>query len=110
MTKNTLEESKKKLLGELSLINEEIKKNERPPEASHDVDAFDGETDETDTMSGQLAVAQDLKNRRADIELALQKIDSGAYGLCENCKKEIEAEILNIDPESRFCKNCKLNK
>jgi DnaK suppressor protein len=108
MTKNTLEESKNKLLKELSLVGEEIRRNEKPPEVSNDVDAFDEETDEADTLSGQLAVAQDLKNRRADIELALQKIETGKYGICEKCKNEIGEEILSVDPESRFCKSCKL--
>ena len=108
MTKETLEESKKKLTKELLLINEEIRRDERPPEPSRDVDDFDGETDEVDALSNQLAVVQDLKNRRADVELALKKIDTGTYGICENCKNEIKAKVLEIDPESRFCKECKL--
>jgi len=107
MTKDTLEESKKKLLKELSLIDGEIRQNEKPPVFGNDVDDFDGETDEADALSNQLAVVSDLKNRRDDIENALRKIENGGYGICERCKKEIEPEVLSIDPESRFCKDCK---
>jgi len=38
----------------------------------------------------------------------LGKIQTGTYGICEKCGKPIEHEILAIDPESRFCKACKL--
>ena len=51
--------------------------------------------------------ARDLKDRLDEIDIALAKIQSGTYGVCEKCGKPIEYEILSIDPESRFCKECK---
>jgi len=67
----------------------------------------DIETDESEEFSNQLAQAQVLKGRLADIELALSKIQKGTYGICENCKKEISSELLKIVPESQLCKECK---
>ncbi len=67
----------------------------------------DTETDESEEFSNQLAEAQVLKRHLADIELALAKIKKGIYGVCENCKKEISRELLNIIPESQLCKDCK---
>jgi RNA polymerase-binding transcription factor DksA len=61
-------------------------------------------------VSTQLAIAGDLKNRMDDINNALQKIGTGKYGICEKCGEPIEEEILNIDPESRFCKKDKVGK
>lgn len=108
MTTEKIEAYKKKLEHERSLILAEIEKNEKPVDFGSDVDHFEEESDEAEEMGNQLSIAQELKTRLDDIEVALEKIRSGSYGKCENCGREIEAEILDIDPESRLCKNCKL--
>jgi RNA polymerase-binding transcription factor DksA len=108
MTKEKLKELENKLGKEQALILAEIKQNEKPVDFGTDVDHFEEESDEAEEMGNQLAVAEDLKKRLEDIVEALEKIKNGGYGICEKCKKEIELEILEIDPESRLCKNCKL--
>jgi len=42
------------------------------------------------------------------IKMTLFKIEQGKFGFCEKCGMEIDHEILGIDPESRWCKACKL--
>lgn len=108
MTPEKIQESKKKLEKERVLILTEIKQTEKPVSFGSDIDHFDEEVDQTEEVGNQLAIGQDLKNRLGEIDIALGKIQSGKYGVCEKCGKEIEAEVLDIDPESRFCKNCKL--
>ena len=54
-----------------------------------------------------ITIDQTLRGHLADIDLALRKIQEGGYGVCEKCKKEIPLEILEVDPESRLCKECK---
>lgn len=110
MNKDTLNEYKVKLEKERTLISEEIKRNEKPVDFGSDIDHGDEESDETEEVGNQLAVAEDLKNRLTDIDFALEKIRTGKYGVCETCGKEIEQEILEIDPESRFCKKDKEGK
>jgi len=100
---------KKKLQEELHSLNEEIERNNKPSDFGHDVDDFDEETDESEAFGDQLALVQTLKKRLADVNSALQKIESGTYGFCEKCGVQIGDSILSIDPESRFCKDCKLN-
>jgi sigma-B regulation protein RsbU (phosphoserine phosphatase) len=39
----------------------------------------------------------------AEIDAALQKIDSGSYGLCETCHDPIEADRLERNPLEQFC-------
>ncbi len=39
----------------------------------------------------------------AEIDSALQRIDAGAYGLCETCRDAIEADRLESNPLVRFC-------
>jgi RNA polymerase-binding transcription factor DksA len=38
-----------------------------------------------------------------DVERAIRRLDSGAYGVCEACGREIPAERLEAKPEARFC-------
>ncbi len=109
MDQNQLDGYKTKLEKERLLLLTEIKQNEKPTTFGDSIGRLeDEETDESEEVGNQLAVAQDLKKRLDDIDIALSKIHSGKYGICENCGKPIEKEILDIDPESRLCKNCKL--
>lgn len=113
MNPKKVQEYKAILEKERLLLFAEIKKNEKPVDFGSDIDHSAEETDESDKseeVGNQLAVAQDLKNRLDDIDAALSKIQSGRYGICEKCGAAIEAEILDIDPESRFCKRCKSEK
>jgi DnaK suppressor protein len=110
MNQEQLKEYKAKLEKERELIMGEIKNLDKPVDFGSDVDHFDEEADEAEEVGNQLAISGDLKNRLGEIDIALGKIHSGQYGICEKCGKEIEHEILSIDPESRFCKECKLNQ
>lgn len=108
MNQETIQTYKIKLETERRLILEEIKKAEKPVDFGSDVEHYEDEADEAESVGNQLAIAQGLKARLDDIEVALAKIVEGKYGICEKCGKPIETEILDIDPESRLCKNCKL--
>ena len=109
MNKEKIEEYKNKLVKEKSAIKSEISKDEIPPSFGTDLGDVDEKTDEADAFSSQLVQASNLKERLSEIDIALDKIQTGKYGFCEKCGEEIEEEILNIDPESRFCKNDKLS-
>ena len=41
-----------------------------------------------------------------EVEHALQKIDSGGYGVCESCGREIAPARLEAKPEARLCIDC----
>ncbi len=69
---------------------------------------FDAKTDETEANIANAGMVETLKRRAHRVEDALRKMDKGAYGICEKCKKEIEPKLLEIDPESRYCRDCKL--
>lgn len=44
-----------------------------------------------------------LNDLLAEIDAALHRIDTGAYGLCETCHDPIEADRLESNPLVRFC-------
>lgn len=110
MDQATLNIYKTKLERERALVIEEIKRNEKPVDFGSDVDHLEEKADESEEVGNQLAVVGDLKNRLDDIGVALEKIRTGGYGICEKCGEPIEKEILDIDPESRLCKKDKLGK
>ena len=43
------------------------------------------------------------KDTLAEIDAALQRIEDGTYGICENCGKPIGAERLAALPWARLC-------
>ena len=100
---------KQKLEQEKNDILSELKKHKEVPDFGSDVDV-DEETDESGAFGNELSIFQTYKNRLADIESALKKIEEKKYGICENCKKEISPDLLSVDPESRLCQECKLMK
>ena len=107
--KKTTEQFKKKLEEKKLDIEKELKSHKDFPDFGSDVDP-DEETDETAAFGNQLSVNQTMKVHLADIDFALRKIREGKYGVCEKCKKEISLEILEVDPESRLCRECKKQK
>jgi RNA polymerase-binding transcription factor DksA len=51
-----------------------------------------------------LAVAAEAALR--DIDLALVRMERGGYGICEDCKRPIQQERLDVLPMSRLCTPC----
>jgi len=102
--KKILENSKKE-------IEARLKEFKVVPELGTDVDHFDEEADEAEEFSTNAGIEKVYKERLENIKRALDKMEHPKkgyqYGICEKCHKEVALDLLNIDPESRFCKNCK---
>ena len=45
-----------------------------------------------------------------DIADAFRKLDSGTYGLCEECGNDISIKRLEVAPLARYCIECKTRK
>ncbi len=87
---------------------EEIQELETPTDFGDDIgDPDDEEADEDEELENTGGAAATLRGRLEDIEHAINKIAIGEYGVCENCGKPIEAEVLKVVPESRLCKEDK---
>ena len=121
MNKKLLKELKEKLEKEKSLIEKELKgfaKKDEKLKGDWDTKfpKWDGEAgssssetmaDEVEEYESLLPVEHILELKLRDINLALEKIGKGKYGICEKCGKEIEAERLKTIPEARLCLRCK---
>jgi DnaK suppressor protein len=53
-----------------------------------------------------LAMLNHSRARLAEVEAALERMDSGAYGICESCRRPIPAERLLARPVARLCVTC----
>jgi DnaK suppressor protein len=50
-----------------------------------------------------LAVANDLRTELGGVEHALERIEAGTYGRCEECGEPINPERLEARPAATFC-------
>ncbi len=73
-------------------------------------DTGEEESDESEERVTHEAIAEALNQRLNDINKALQKMEQDKYGRCEKCGKEITLELLEVAPESKLCRDCKLKK
>lgn len=121
MEKKLVEKLKEKLERERAEIEGQLKKFAKKDEklkGNWDTlfPKWDGKTggagleiaaDEVEEYEARLPVEFSLETRLRDIELALEKIKRGKYGICEKCGKEISEKRLKVYPEARFCLRCK---
>jgi len=99
--KKTLERQKGDLVKELGGL-------EKPEDFGSDVDDPDSiEAEEAEELGNQLAIAQSLRDRVAEIDDALIAIQEGKYGVCTKCGGPISEKVLAVAPESRLCEHCK---
>ena len=84
-----------------------LKEDEKPEDFGSDIDSLEEEASETEATDNRMAAGAGLKERINEIDMALNKMRMGKFGVCETCGMEIEADVLAVSPESRLCKNCK---
>jgi len=106
-----LEEEKKLLEEELNSLGQVDKKGdwEATPEADVNTQEVQDEADmaeRAEDYEERSIKLNSLETRLFDIKKALEKMSGNSYGICENCKKEIEEDRLEVNPSSKTCKEC----
>ena len=75
-----------------------------------DVDFGEGFADAaaaTAERSEVLGIVENLHDLLVDVDAALEKVDEGTYGTCEDCGTEIAPARMEFRPTSRYCVDCK---
>jgi DnaK suppressor protein len=54
-----------------------------------------------------IRILQDSDAELCDINLSLEKIEAGTYGLCEHCESKVSKKRLKALPFARLCISCK---
>jgi RNA polymerase-binding protein DksA len=108
--KQNLIKLKKRLESNVAQLEDKtLKKN--PQEASGDLSSFplhiaDIGSDEFE-RGVSLGMMEDEGNTLKEINSAIERIETGKYGICENCKKPIGKLRLKTLPYARLCVKCK---
>ena len=65
------------------------------------------EATETLELEKRLTLENRIRQEMAAVEHALDKIEKGTYGLCDNCGQPIAPERLEALPQASLCVKCK---
>jgi DnaK suppressor protein len=120
MEPSEIKKLKKDLLKELQEIETELARfTTKNPVVKDDYKAVYPKADSLDTLDEQahsvteyeqeMGVEHSLELRRKEIKETLEKINSGAYGVCSNCQLPIEENRLKAMPVAKYCLNCAKN-
>ncbi|HAC79828.1 MAG TPA: molecular chaperone DnaK [Deltaproteobacteria bacterium] len=72
-------------------------------------DTYDLASDERDRDIGMILSNRD-RDKLAQIDGALTRINKGSYGICEECELDIAEDRLKALPFSRLCVICQADK
>jgi len=104
-----LAEIETRLRAELADAEAKIAELTKPPEAGSEVQFGKRIGEGTTEAIGRftdVGVANDLQAIKLRIERALEKLDEGTYGTCDECGEPIAAGRLRAAPESALCIEC----
>jgi RNA polymerase-binding transcription factor DksA len=110
------ENFKKMLVKERETLESELSTvGRKNPDNKSDWEAVEGEVvtdtaEEGDVAEGiteyenNSAVLDQLEKRLNEVKVALGKIETGKYGICEVCGEEIESDRLEANTSATTCK------
>jgi len=106
----SLDEIKGRLESERDRINREIEEMQ-----SEEVEVLGTRSaEDVDRASTDAAALEkeaqkaNLLKEKADVDLALKKMETGEYGRCEKCGEKIDKARLEVLSTARLCMNCKI--
>ncbi len=106
LNKKQINEYKEELLKKREDIEKSLKRLKENLDFGEGADE-ETEADESEEFSNYIGVKVSLEHQLDNIEKALEKIKEGKYGICEKCGKDISKEVLDANPSSILCKECK---
>ncbi len=78
--------------------------------ASRDTNADDEHDPEGATIAFERsqvgALVRQARERLAELDAALDRLDNGSYGRCERCGRPIDPARLDARPDARTCVGC----
>ena len=96
--KRRLEERLEELRGRLISIKRDVSQ-------PHSVDSAE-QAQERENDEVVDAIGNETRASIAEIEAALERLEAGSYGLCEDCGNPISEQRLGAIPEATRCVDC----
>jgi len=109
LTKKELEDFQNKLLDRRVQIEKNLRGASMELEQMRDLELKD-EADYASVSAGSVvdnAILLQQRKELNELELALDKIREGTYGICEMCEEEIGKLRLEVKNFARYCITCR---
>ena len=99
----------------MAMLSEELKRIAKPTANPQNFETQveeigtdeDENATEVENYVDDLALEQNLESQLREVDAALERIEKGTYGICENCHSEIDIDRLRAYPAARTCIKCK---
>lgn len=109
-----LEELRGELEAERDSLEEELASHGRVQNETGEWEGasvgFEGEeadpndvADQIEELATNVPLVKELEGRHIDVAEALEKMDEGIYGRCEQCDEPIDLDRLKANPAARTC-------
>lgn len=102
---NTLEVAAK-IQGMIAELVGQAEGNKQGLEIEQHADILDRAVNESNRM-GAAAMAERDRGLIADLQMALERIREGGYGVCDRCDDPISPRRLELVPWATLCRDCK---
>lgn len=114
MNKKDLDFFKNKLLDEKTVLEQDLDSVARKSPGSPggweattnnmEIDPADENelADKLEELEDNGGITDQLEKQLAEVKAALDKIETGKYGICESCGKPIEKERLEANPSAKI--------
>lgn len=80
------------------------------PDRLNDNAASDTEANEETSHDRVEAIEKELYLHLEEVNGALSRLEKGTYGVCQNCKRMIDADRLAVKPTALLCLSCEEKK
>jgi len=62
--------------------------------------------DDVEGLDAEIAIAQNEELLLEQVDAALERVEAGTFGVCQQCGREIDAERLQAVPYASHCIAC----
>jgi DnaK suppressor protein len=109
MEEEKLQEFRKELLDQRERLLVEVRQKRSEAAQVKDEGVGDpGDASVTEDLRDLLHLLGDSKREQIlSIDSALERMEQGGYGICAECGEEINVRRLEIQPDARWCVDCK---
>lgn len=113
LNQQTLEQLKSKLLKEKKELEEKLDKMAMKSDGDYEATFEDfgrnqeDNAEEVEEYTAKMGVTETLEKKLEETKAALERMEKGTYGICDNCKgEEIPMERLMAYPSASTCLKC----
>ncbi len=114
LTNEIREKLKNELNKEKNRLKEELSRFAKPKDIPGDYETqfknigtgVDENASEVEEYADNLALENALEKQLKETSEALERMEKGSFGVCENCGREIDIERLQAYPAAKKCIQC----